>query len=42
MAKTAARDTTLIALLAPEAKVSDAAKKMRRDFLLASGAALET
>lgn len=41
MAKTAARDTTLIALLAPEAKVSDAAKKMRRDFLLASGAALE-
>ncbi len=41
MAKTAARDTTLIALLAPEAKISDAAKKMRRDFLLASGVALQ-
>jgi len=27
MAKTAAKDTTLIALLAPEAKISDAAKK---------------
>lgn len=37
MAKTAARDTTLIVLLAPEAKVSDSAKKMRRDFLVASG-----
>jgi hypothetical protein len=40
MAKTAARDTSLIALLAPEAKVSDAAKRLRRDFLLASGADL--
>ena len=40
MAKTAARDTTLIALLAPDAKVSDLAKKMRRDFLVASGAVL--
>jgi len=40
MAKTAARDTSLIVLLAPEAKISDAAKKMRRDFLLASGAEL--
>jgi superfamily II DNA or RNA helicase len=37
MAKTAARDTTLIALLAPEATVSDAAKRMRRDFRVASG-----
>ena len=41
MAKTAARDTSLIALLAPEAKVSDAAKRLRRDFLVASGAELE-
>ncbi|WP_169077964.1 DEAD/DEAH box helicase [Microcella alkalica] len=41
MAKTAARDTTLIQLLAPEAKVSDAAKLLRRDMLLASGAELE-
>lgn len=41
MAKTAARDTSLIALLAPEAKVSEAAKKMRRDFLVASGAELQ-
>jgi hypothetical protein len=40
MAKTAARDTTLIALLAPDANVSDLAKKMRRDFLVASGAQL--
>jgi len=30
MAKTAAKDTSLIALLAPEAKVSDSAKKLRR------------
>ena len=37
MAKTAARDTSLIQLLAPEAKVSDQAKKLRRDFLVASG-----
>ena len=41
MAKTAARDTTLIALLAPEAKISDTARMMRRDMLLASGAELE-
>lgn len=40
MAKTAARDTSLIVLLAPEAKISDGAKKMRRDFLLASGVEL--
>lgn len=40
MAKTAARDTSLIALLAPDAKVSDAAKRLRRDFLVASGAEL--
>ena len=33
MAKTAARDTSLIALLAPEAKVSDAAKALRRAIL---------
>jgi superfamily II DNA or RNA helicase len=37
MAKTAARDTSLIQLLAPDAKVSDAAKKLRRDYLVASG-----
>ncbi len=37
MAKTAAKDTSLIQLLAPEAKVSEAAKKLRRDFLVASG-----
>jgi len=37
MAKTAARDTSLIQLLAPEAKISEAAKKLRRDFLLSSG-----
>lgn len=37
MAKTAARDTSLIALLAPEVKVSDQAKRLRRDFLVASG-----
>jgi superfamily II DNA or RNA helicase len=40
MAKTAARDTSLISLLAPEAKISDAAKKLRRDFLVASGVVL--
>jgi hypothetical protein len=38
MAKTAARDTSLIVLLAPASKISVAAKKMRRDYLLASGA----
>jgi len=37
MAKTAAKDTSLIQLLAPDAKVSEAAKKLRRDFLVASG-----
>lgn len=37
MAKTAAKDTSLIQLLAPEAKVSEAAKKLRRDYLVASG-----
>ena len=37
MAKTAARDTSLIQLLAPDAKVSEAAKKLRRDYLVASG-----
>jgi superfamily II DNA or RNA helicase len=41
MAKTAARDTSLITLLAADAKISDAAKKMRRDFLVASGAPLQ-
>lgn len=40
MAKTAARDTSLIALLAAEAKISDSAKRLRRDFLVASGAEL--
>jgi len=40
MAKTAARDTSLISLLAPDAKISDAAKKLRRDFLVASGVEL--
>jgi hypothetical protein len=40
LAKTAARDTSLIQLLAEETKVSDAAKKMRRDMLIASGAEL--
>jgi len=41
MAKTAARDTSLITLLAADAKISEAAKKMRRDFLVASGAPLQ-
>ena len=40
MAKTAARDTSLISLLAPDAKISDAAKKLRRDFRVASGVEL--
>ena len=40
MANTAARDTSLISLLAPDAKISDAAKKLRRDFLVASGVEL--
>ena len=41
MAKTAAKDTSLIQLLAPEAKISEAAKKLRRDYLVASGQELE-
>ncbi|MBX3092890.1 MAG: ATP-dependent helicase, partial [Cryobacterium sp.] len=40
LAKTAARDTTLIQLLAEDATVSDAAKKLRRDMLIASGTEL--
>lgn len=40
LAKTAARDTSLIQLLAEDAKVSDAAKKLRRDMLIASGTEL--
>jgi len=40
LAKTAARDTTLISLLAEDAAVSDAAKRLRRDMLIASGAEL--
>src|SRR5690606_3003379 len=40
LAKTAARDTSLISLLAEDASVSDAARKLRRDMLIASGAEL--
>ncbi len=40
LAKTAARDTSLIQLLAEDANVSDAAKKLRRDMLIASGTEL--
>ncbi|MEX1079419.1 MAG: DEAD/DEAH box helicase [Homoserinimonas sp.] len=40
LAKTAARDTTLIALLGEGAPVTDAARKLRRDMLMASGAEL--
>jgi SNF2 family DNA or RNA helicase len=40
LAKTAARDTSLIQLLAEDAKVSDAAQKLRRDMLIASGTEL--
>ena len=40
LAKTAARDTTLIQLLGEDAKVSDAGQKLRRDMLIASGAQL--
>jgi hypothetical protein len=40
LAKAAARDTSLIALLAEEAVVSDAAKSLKRDMLIAAGAAL--
>ena len=37
LAKTAARDTSLIQLLAEDATVSDSAKSLRRDMLMASG-----
>ena len=40
LAKTAARDTSLIQLLAEDAVVSDSAKALRRDMLMASGAQL--
>ncbi|HEU4806954.1 MAG TPA: SNF2-related protein, partial [Homoserinimonas sp.] len=40
LAKTAARDTSLIALLAEDAPITDAARKLRRDMLMASGAEL--
>jgi len=40
LAKTAARDTSLISLLAEEAAVTDAARRLRRDMLIASGAEL--
>lgn len=40
LAKTAARDTSLITLLEPEAGVSTVAQRFRRDWLLDSGAEL--
>ena len=40
LAKTAARDTSLIQLLGEDAVVSDAARALRRDMLMASGAQL--
>ena len=40
LAKTAARDTSLIQLLAEETAVTDAARTLRRDMLLAAGADL--
>ena len=40
LAKAAARDTSLIALLAEEAVVSDTAKSLKRDMLMAAGAEL--
>jgi len=40
LAKTAARDTSLITLLEPDAGVSTVAQRFRRDWLLESGAAL--
>jgi SNF2-related domain/Helicase conserved C-terminal domain len=40
LAKTAARDTTLIAMLAEDAPVTAAAKALRRDLLLAAGVEL--
>ncbi|MDQ6642414.1 MAG: DEAD/DEAH box helicase, partial [Actinomycetota bacterium] len=38
LAKTAARDTSLLALLAEEAAVPDAARSLKRDMLVAGGA----
>ncbi|HLP22817.1 MAG TPA: SNF2-related protein, partial [Microbacteriaceae bacterium] len=40
LAKTAARDTSLITLLEPDASVSPVAQRFRRDWLLESGAEL--
>lgn len=40
LAKTAARDTSLISLLEPDASVSPVAQRFRRDWLLESGAEL--
>ena len=40
LAKTAARDTSLIVMLAEDAPVTAAAKAMRRDLLIAAGVAL--
>ncbi|WP_157155640.1 MULTISPECIES: DEAD/DEAH box helicase [unclassified Diaminobutyricimonas] len=40
LAKTAARDTSLIALLADDAPVSTAARELKRDLLLAAGVEL--
>ena len=40
LAKTAARDTSLIALLEPDASISPVAQRFRRDWLLDSGAEL--
>jgi superfamily II DNA or RNA helicase len=40
LAKTAARDTTLLALLADDAPVTAAAKALRRDLLIAAGVEL--
>ncbi|MFC5929000.1 DEAD/DEAH box helicase [Cryobacterium melibiosiphilum] len=40
LARTAARDTSLITLLEPDASVSTVAQRFRRDWLLESGAAL--
>jgi len=40
LAKTAARDTTLIAMLAEDAPVTAAAKALRRDLLIAAGVEL--
>jgi hypothetical protein len=38
LAKTATRDTSLLALLADDAPVSDAARRLKREMLLATGA----